>query len=147
MRRSILGAWQAMALFVVVFALIYGAIKYLQSASMPFVKLESARDMAAFRGTFSVLLIWIEVLAMIGILRLRGQTLSDLGWLKRSSWWGWLAALIVVAIYVGFALTGPMLKGAPLLTDWSFFRIAMGLGIGISAGIGEEALFRGFIMT
>jgi hypothetical protein len=125
---------------------VYAAVKYAQAALMPHFDLTNVRDMAAYRACGSIVLDWAEVFAMILVLRLRGQRLGDIGWRKRSPIWGWLAALAAVAVYAGFASMGPMLKGAPVLTDWSVFRIAMALGIGITAGFCEEAIFRGFVM-
>jgi hypothetical protein len=146
-RDSKLSAWLTLLAFVFVFAAVYAAVKYAQGLIMPHVHLAGPRENAAFRGASSIILVWAELGATLLVMRLRRQTLRDLGWRKSSSIWGWLAALFVVAVYAGFAVMGPMLKGAPLLTDWSFFRIAMGLGIGISAGICEETMFRGFVMT
>ncbi len=57
-----------------------------------------------------------------------------------------MLALAFAAIYGGFTLMGMIQAGAPVTTDWSFFRIAIALGIGISAGICEETVFRGFVM-
>jgi membrane protease YdiL (CAAX protease family) len=146
-KNSKLSAWLTLAAFIIVFAAVYGAIKYLQALIMPHFSLNGPREIAAFRAASSVVLVWAELGATLLVMRLRGQTMSDLGWRKSSSPWGWLAAFVTVTVYAGFAVMGPMLKGAPLLTDWSFFRIAMGLGIGISAGICEETMFRGFVMT
>ncbi len=146
-KNSKLAAWLTLLAFLVAFAAVYAAVKYVTALVMPHVALHGPREIAAFRGASSVILVWAEFGATLLLLRLRGQTLSDLGWGKSSSLWGWLVALVAVIIYAGFAVMGPMLKGAPLLTDWSAFRIAMALGIGLSAGICEETMFRGFVMT
>jgi membrane protease YdiL (CAAX protease family) len=143
----VVGAWASLGLFALVFTVIIVALKTAQGALMSHMTLDGPRAIAAFRASGSIVLDWVELLAMIVILRLRGQTLADIGWPKRASWRGWFAAFVATAIYVGFAAAGPMLKGAPLLTDWSVFRIATGLGVGITAGFCEEAMFRGFVMT
>jgi membrane protease YdiL (CAAX protease family) len=145
-KNSKLAAWLTLLAFLVAFAAVYAAVKYVQALLMPHIPLEGPREIAAFRGASGVVLVWAELGATLLVMRLRGQTLADLGWWKSSSIWGWLAAFVAVVVYAGFALMGPMLKGAPLLTDWSAFRIAMALGIGISAGICEETMFRGFVM-
>lgn len=147
LRKPAIGAWAALILYAIVFVAVYAAVKYVQAALMPHFDLSNMRDMAAFRACGSIVLDWAEVFAMILVLRLRGQRLGDIGWRKRSPVWGWLAALVAVAVYVGFAAIGPMLKGAPIFTDWSPFRIALAVGIGITAGFCEEAIFRGFVMT
>lgn len=144
---SLIGPWLALFLFIVVFAAVYAAVKYVQALAMPYFDLSELRTMAAFRASASIVLVCTEVAALFLILKLRGQTLEDLGWSQNAPLWGWLAAVIVVTIYVGFALGSPMLKGAPILSDWSAFRIIMALGIAITAGFGEELLFRGFVMT
>jgi membrane protease YdiL (CAAX protease family) len=78
--------------------------------------------------------------------RLRGQTLGDIGWRRPARLLGWVLAVLFSVLYGGGTLMGMMKAGAPVTTDWSFFRIAIALGIGISAGICEETVFRGFIM-
>jgi len=144
---SRLSAWGSLMLYAAVFVAIYAGVKYAEAALMPRFDLSNLRAMAAFRTAFSIALDWLEAIAMILLLRFRGMRLSDIGWRKGSSVWGWIGALVAVAIYAGFALGGPMLKGQPILTDWSLFRIATALGIGITAGFCEEAIFRGFVMT
>jgi len=146
-KNSKLAAWLTLLVFLAAFAAVYAAVKYLQALVMPHISLNSPREIAAFRAASSVVLVWAELGATLLVMRLRGQTMSALGWRQSSSVWGWFAALIAVVVYAGFALMGPMLKGAPLLTDWSFFRIAVALSIGVSAGICEETVFRGFVMT
>ncbi len=145
--RRRLGAWSALLLFIVVFVGIYAAMKWAQSLVAPHLHLSGPRDIAAFRAAGSVVLLWIEFAAMVLVLRMRGQTLADIGWRRRSPFAGWLVAAATVVLYVGFSAMGPMLKGAPVFSDWSLFRVATALGIGITAGVCEEAIFRGFVMT
>jgi membrane protease YdiL (CAAX protease family) len=146
-QQSKYSAWLTLAAFIAAYVAVYAAIKYAQALIMPLVHLDGPREIAAFRGAMSVTLDWAELGATILVLRLRGQSLPDLGWRKSSTLWGWLAAFGVAALYAGFVITGPMFRGLPILTDWSVFRIAMALGIGITAGICEETVFRGFVMT
>lgn len=145
--KPTIGPWSALLLFIAVFAGVYVAVKAGQARAMLHFDLSNPRAMVAFRASGSILLIWVEVAALYFLLKLRGQRFANLGWRKRAPVWGWLAAAIAFAIYAGFSFSGPMLKGAPFLTDWSAFRILTALGIGITAGFGEELIFRGFVMT
>ena len=146
MRKPMLRAGEALTLFVVVFAGVYWGIHALRSLVMPYLHLDGAREKVLFTATVSIVLLWTELAAMLVVLRLRGQTLADLGWRKRASLWGWLFAIVLALLYAGLMLFGP-LRTQPFLSDWSFFRIATALGIGITAGICEETIFRGFVMT
>lgn len=146
-RPARISAWGQLGLYIVVFAAIYAVVHAAQSAARPHFDLSTPRAMAAFRGAFAIALDWLEVIAMIVLLRLMGRGLSDIGWARRAPVRGWVAAIVAAALYLGFAFSGPILRGAPILTDWSVFRIAMALGIAITAGFCEEAIFRGFVMS
>jgi membrane protease YdiL (CAAX protease family) len=141
-----LRAGEALFLFIIVFAGIFWGIHALRPLVTPYLHLDSAREKVAFTATMSIALLWTELVAMLLVLRLRGQTFGDLGWRKRSSLWGWLSAVVLALFYAGLMFFGP-LRSQPFLSDWSFFRIATALGVGITAGICEESIFRGFVMT
>jgi membrane protease YdiL (CAAX protease family) len=94
----------------------------------------------------SVLLLWSMFLIVYVILRLRGQTLEYIGWHGSAPLRGWVSAIVLLVLYGGFMLAGP-LRNAPYLTDWSLFRVVTALAVGLSAGICEETIFRGFVMT
>jgi membrane protease YdiL (CAAX protease family) len=145
-RRPWLGAVPALVLFVIIFAGIYWGIHVLSALATPYFHLDSPREKTAFSVLTSIVLLWTELAAMLLVLRLRGQTFADIGWRKRASIWGWSAAIVLTLGYAGLMLLGP-LRSQPILSDWSFFRIATGLGVGITAGVCEEAIFRGFVMT
>lgn len=145
-RKPLLGPGMALFVCALVFAAIYVAVHSATAWLQPQLGLETLHQKAGFKACGSITLVWFELAGMFAVLRLRGQRFADLGWGRPARLWGWLAAIIVFAIYVGFASMGPMLKGMPVFTDWSMFRIAMALGIGISAGFCEEAIFRGFVM-
>lgn len=49
-------------------------------------------------------------------------------------------------MYAALVLSGPIGRHAPWLSDWSAYRLSLGVGIGVSAGFCEETVFRGFIM-
>lgn len=145
-RKSRLPAWAALLLYLAVFVAIYAGVHAVKALIEPHLQLETPRDKTAFAAASSIVLLWCEFAAMLIVLRLRGQRLADLGWRKRASVWGWLSAIALVVAYAGFLSAGPLAK-QPMLTDWSLFRIATAVGIGITAGICEEAIFRGFVMT
>ncbi len=115
----------------------------------PHLALQDVRSKTAFRGGLAILFNWIDLAVAILLLRMRGQTFSDAGWGGAGRIWGWLLAGAVLAFLVWSAFFGPVhfLDKATWLSDRSFFRIAMALGIGITVGICEEGVFRGFLMT
>lgn len=80
------------------------------------------------------------------LLRLRGQTLGDIGWRRPASAKGWLSAAALAVLYSGVVLA-TVGNSAQLLSDWSFYRISLALLIGVSSGVCQETLFRGFVMT
>jgi hypothetical protein len=142
-----IGPWTALALIVAFFAAMEVVLPMARTAITPFLHPATPRDTVAIRAVSSIVLVWTMFAAACILLRLRGQTLSDIGFGRPARIWGWLLALAFAALYGGGTLMGMMKAGAPVTADWSFFRIAIALGIGISAGICEETVFRGFIMT
>ena len=145
--KYFLGPWAVLALFVIAFVAVYFAVRQVEAFVSLRADFSDIRAKAAFRAAFSILLVWSEVAVLAIILKVCGGNFASLGWGANAPLAGWLAALAVAAFYVRFALNGPMLKGAPMLTDWSAFRILMAVGIAVTAGFGEELLFRGFVMT
>lgn len=145
-RQPRIGAVPALLLFIVLFVGVYWAVHVLSAQLAPFFRLETLREKGAYKASVSVVLDWAAFGAMLLVLRLRGQTLRDIGWRKPGSLAGWLTAAVVAVAYVGFTSLGP-LKNAPMLTDWSFYRIGLAVSVGLTAGICEEAMFRGFVMT
>lgn len=144
--RPRIGGGTALLLFIVGFIALYWPIHMLRVGLEPTFHPHTLRDRAGYELAMSIALVWATTGMTLLILRLRGQRLSDLGWRKPASLAGWAGALAVIAIYAGFARFG-FLKNAPMLSDWSLFRIAAALGVGITAGFGEEVMFRGFVMT
>ncbi len=151
--KRALGPWAALGLLVLTYLVLQAVSPMLRAAAAPFFHLETPREIVLFRGLFAIASGWIAFAAVVLILRLRGQTLADIGWGRRSSVWGWLGVVVVLAFYTWssfFAYIRPglhMLDWSTWSTDWSLFRIGMAVGIGITAGISEEAAFRGFVMT
>lgn len=141
-----IGPWTAIALIVVIFVVFQIVFPMARAAISPHLALSGPRDTVALRAASSIVLVWSLFLASWVILRLRGQTLADIGWARPARIWGWLLAIVFAALYGGGTLTGMIKAGAPAATDWSLWRIAIALGIAISAGICEETVFRGFVM-
>jgi len=144
---SRIGPWAAIGLMMLVFVALEIVLPMLRAVVTPYLALKGPRDIVALRAASSIVLIWTLFGAAWFVLRLRGQNLRDIGWARPARVWGWLLAIFFAVLYGGFTLMGMMKAGAPVTTDWSFFRIAIALGIGISAGICEETVFRGFVMS
>lgn len=150
-RRTSIGAWQAIGLFVTLWVAVMIAGILLRSV-VPHASPQSPRDIVAFRVAWGLPFSWIALGGTVVLLRLRGQTLRDIGWGRPASPWGWIAAVAVVAFFLFNSFRTPACRGLCFidmhawLTDWSPFRIATSLAIGITAGICEETMFRGFVM-
>lgn len=142
-----IGPWMAILLIIVFFAVMEVVLPMARTALGPYLHPTTPRDTVAIRAASSIVLVWLMFTAAYVLLRLRGQTLGDIGFGRPARIWGWVLALLFAALYGGGTLSGMMHASAPVTTDWSFFRIAIALGIGISAGICEETVFRGFVMT
>ncbi|HEY2033455.1 MAG TPA: CPBP family intramembrane glutamic endopeptidase [Rhizomicrobium sp.] len=142
-----IGPWTAIGLIIVVFAVLEVVLPMARAAVAPHLAIKTPRDIVAVRAVSSIVLVWLLFGAAYVLLKLRGQTLHGIGWQMSSSIWGWLFGFIFGVGYAGFVVMGMIHAGAPVLTDWSWFRILVALGIGISAGICEEAVFRGFVMS
>jgi membrane protease YdiL (CAAX protease family) len=150
-RRAAVGPWQAMALFILCWAVVMAAGPLLRSL-IPHDGLQSPREIVAFRAAFGLPFSWIALAGTVLILRLRGQTLRHIGWGRPASAWGWLAAAVVTGFFLFNSFRTPSCRGLCFidphawLTDWSAFRLATSVAIGVTAGICEETMFRGFVM-
>lgn len=142
-----IGPWTAIGLMIVAFAILEFLLPTARAAIVSHLSIVTPRDKVAVTAINSIILVWLLFGAAYLILRLRGQNLQSIGWKVSSSIWGWLLGFVFGVLYAGFTVMGMMHAGAPVLTDWSLFRILVALGIGISAGICEETVFRGFVMT
>jgi len=146
-RPARIGPWTAIVLLIAAFAILEVVLPPLRVVISSHFSIVTPRDMVAVQAVSSIFLVWALFGASYLILRLRGQTLQSIGWNVSSSIWGWLLGFVVGVLYAGYVVMGMIRAGAPVLTDWSLFRILVALGIGISAGICEEGVFRGFVMT
>jgi|GEM_PF-1262434 len=142
-----IGPWTAIGLMIATFAILEFVLPIAWAAIVPHLSIVTPHDKVVVSAISSIVLVWLLFGAACVILRLRGQNLHSIGWKMSSSIWGWLLGFAFGVLYAGFTVMGMIQAGAPVLTDWSLFRILVALGIGISAGICEEAVFRGFVMT
>ncbi len=81
---------------------------------------------------------------LVLILRREGIRLSDLGFGKPATWQAFGLAFLVVVIYCGVTAFNPFV-GSHLL-QWSPLK-ALALLAAIVAGLVEEMIFRGYLMT
>ncbi|HSM94842.1 MAG TPA: type II CAAX endopeptidase family protein [Rhizomicrobium sp.] len=146
-RPARIGPWTAIGLMIVVFAILQVVLAMARTSLSPHLPSATPRDIVAVRAASSIVLLWLLFGAVYVLLRLRGQTLLGIGWNVSSSIWGWLLGFAFGVLYAGYVVLQMIHAGAPVLTDWSMFRILVALGTGISAGICEEAVFRGFVIT
>lgn len=75
----------------------------------------------------------------------QGWSLSRLGLTSPGEPAGWVAAVVVVALFATALLRGP-LRGVAVPTEWSAFRV-YGTTVCVVVGAFEEIVFRGFAMT
>jgi membrane protease YdiL (CAAX protease family) len=144
--KNTLGAGPALALAALAYCALSAGVNLLHELLSAQLHLQGVRQRAGLTLSMSVLLLWSMFATVRLVLRLRGQTFADIGWRRSAPLRGWVAAMALLVLYGGLMLAGP-LRGAPYLSDWSAFRITTALGSGLSAGICEETLFRGFVMT
>ena len=141
-----IGPWAAIGLMIAVFIVLEIVLPVARAAVTPLLTITGPRDRVALQAASSIVLVWTLFAAALVLLRLRGQSLRDIGWMRPARIWGWALAMLFAAIYGGGIVSNMIRVGAPVATDWSLWRIAIALGIGISAGICEETVFRGFLM-
>lgn len=113
-----------------------------------------ARDRATADGRSAVVLKitasaigqFLGLLVLAVVLRRRGLTFHDLGLWRSARPWSWVAAGALTALFVFVLAQGP-LKGRIAWSDASLFRLYTAVLAGVAAGLGEEILFRGYVMT
>lgn len=75
----------------------------------------------------------------------RGRTLRDLGWGQSTRWWSVALGIGIALLYSGFTIfTNPVI--AHHLLEVSLFKL-VGVGAAVVAGVVEESIFRGYVMT
>lgn len=141
-----IGPWAAIGLLIAAFIVLELVLPFAREAAAPLFA-NTPHGMVALRAVSSIVLVWSLFAAACLLLHLRGQSLRDIGWMRPARVWGWVLAVLFAAIYGGGVVSNMIRVGAPVATDWSAWRIAIALGIAISAGICEETVFRGFLMS
>ncbi len=96
-----------------------------------------------------VLAEWLMVLAIWLLLKHRGQSLKDFGTRGFGTWKAWVLALSLAGLSIASNLRFFPMMGIPI--SYAFaprgFHLLAALLTGITAGLCEEFLFRGFLMT
>jgi membrane protease YdiL (CAAX protease family) len=152
-RRPAIGPWTALLAFVVLWMAMLAIGPLFRSMVQPFFRIETPREIVAFRLAFGLPFTWLALGGTLLLLRWRGQSLSDLGWRRPAAIWGWVAGFAIVAFFLWGSFKSPSCRGMCFidpklwLTDWSLFRLLSSVAIGVTAGICEEISFRGFVMT
>jgi len=145
--KNTLGAGPALALTALAYCALSVGVNLLHELlSAQLQHPQGVGQRVALTLSMSMLLLWSMFATVRLVLRARGQSFADIGWRRSAPLRGWAAATVLLVLYAGLMLAGP-LRSAPYLSDWSAFRISTALGAGLSAGICEETLFRGFVMT
>lgn len=78
------------------------------------------------------------------LLRRRGSRLRDLGWRQSTNWRSLLLGLGIAIVYSGYTALNPHVR--PHLLDFSWLKLPAHLAA-IIAGVVEETIFRGYVMT
>lgn len=89
----------------------------------------------------------LALAALLFFLRTRGQSARLFGLWRPAPLRGWVAALVVTALYVLLVFAGVLGGGAARLGEISAFHLYGSLLAACSAGFVEEIFFRGFVMT
>jgi membrane protease YdiL (CAAX protease family) len=151
-KRAAIGPWQAIGFFVLCWLAAAALGPLLRAAVTPHPVPSGLRDIVAWRTATGLPISWLVLGATVVILKARGRTLRDLGWDRPAPIWGWLAAAAVTAFFLFNSFRVPGCRGLCFIdphawaTDWSLFRTLTSAAIGVTAGICEETMFRGFVM-
>lgn len=140
------GPWTALAIFAMAWIAIDALVEVTCRSVLTQLHMTGVRERVAVEALSGVVLNWIMFAVCLSLLCLRGQTLPDIGWRRPATRRSWILAIVVAVVMAGSALGG-FGKTAQLLTDWSFYRLSLGVVLGGSAGICLETIFRGFVMT
>jgi hypothetical protein len=138
-------AWLALALLVAVWLGLDRLVQVTRDAFVAHFQISTTRALVATRALFNVGQMWVALLATAWLLRARGQSLADIGWRRPASRRAWVLSVGLVILYLvpTLILVG---RSAQLFSDWSFYRVSLGIILGVSAGICQETIFRGFVI-
>ncbi len=106
----------------------------------------SLRAHATTLAAESVLGELVALALLVLLLRRRGRSLRDLGLSSPAPPAAWIAAALLTALFVASDYAGP-LRGVARPFELSLFRVGNGLAMGLVAGVVEETVFRGWVMT
>jgi hypothetical protein len=140
------GPWTALSALIATWIAVDALVEVTCRFVLIHFHIDGVRERVAVEALSGVVLNWAMFAVCVFLLHLRGQTLRDIGWRRPATRRSWILAIVVAALMAGSALAS-LGKTAQLLTDWSFYRISLGLVLGGSAGICLETIFRGFVMT
>ena len=141
-----IGPWRALAALILAYAVFNTGLQLSRPWLVGLIHPSDAMHMAFFRLATSSIFLWLMLGVVALVMRARGGRLADLGFNRRGAVAGWIAAAIVCALQSAMFIVGPI-GHAPWLSDWSALRIASAVMVAVSAGVCEETIFRGFIMT
>jgi hypothetical protein len=141
-----IAAWLALAVLVLAWVALDAVIQAARDYVIAFLQLSEARAVVATRALFNVAVLWVALALTVLLLRARGQSLADIGWRRPPSGLGWLLAAGLAVLYVGGVLVS-VGNRAHLWSDWSFYRVSLGIIFGVSAGVCGEVIFRGFVIN
>jgi membrane protease YdiL (CAAX protease family) len=142
----LIGPWRALAVLVLAYAVLNTGLQLSRPALAAVLHLSTPMQTAAFRLAGSSVFLWLMLAVVALIMRARGGRLADLGLRRPGAIAGWIAAAIVCALQIAQFLIGPV-GHSPWLSDWSGLRIGSAVMVAVSAGVCEETIFRGFVMT
>lgn len=130
----------------VVFVLVMTLLNWIVKALFSGTVASSLRARATVELTGAMIAEIIVLILLVLFLRRCGVSLRQIGLWAPSPARGWIAALLVAALFIGFNLALP-LQGQKHLGEVSLFHIYNSLLAGVGAGFMEEILFRGFLMS
>ncbi len=138
--------WTALAGFIVAWIVLDRIYSIMRAGILAHFHISGIRPVVAVDVLANCIQMWVVFAGGVFLLHLRGQTLADIGWRRPTTTSGWLWAIAFAALFSG-VVVGTVSDKTQLLSDWSFYRISLALLIGVSAGVCQETLFRGFVMT
>ncbi len=138
----------ALAVFIVAWTALDRVFSLMRAQILAHFHVSEIRPVVALNVLVNCAQMYVMFAGAVFLLHLRGQTLADIGWRRRATTRGWVWAVAFAILFCG-AVLGSVGDKAQLLllSDWSFYRISLALLIGVSAGVCQETLFRGFVMT
>ena len=139
-------AWMMLAVFIAAWIVLDRVYSITRPGILAHFHISGMRPVVAMDVLANCVQMYLMFAGSVFLLHLRGQTLADVGWRRPATTRGWLWA-VALAVLVSVAAIGAVGHKAQLLSDWSFYRISLALLIGVSAGVCQETLFRGFVMT